>query len=84
MLSYFWLISLLLSLVMFCVYLGLGVSCFGYFEFVLDGAVVDLFKTIVFKAISLLSRFFLSFVRERDTHTETECVCERERESVCV
>jgi hypothetical protein len=48
--------------------------------------VVDLFKTIVFKAISLLSRFFLSFARERDTHTKTECVCEREREreSVCV
>ncbi len=63
------------------VYLGLDVSCFGYLEFFLDGAVVDLFKTIVFKAISLLSKFFLSFVRkrERDIHTHTQnvyvCVC---------
>jgi hypothetical protein len=69
---------------MFSVYLGLSVFCFGYLEFFLDGAVVDLFKTIVFEAISLLSRLFLSFIRERETHTHRRnvCVCEREFYSI--
>jgi hypothetical protein len=86
----FWLIILLLlSLVMFSVYLGLGVFCFGLFGILSGWSCGWLVQNNSFQ--SHFAAFKVFFVlckrereRERHTHTHTHrmcvCVCVRERE----